>query len=346
MNEQTPLPSAWRGYQRAEVDRRLGDLSRAVAERDGQLQALRAAARTVEEQAPVARSIGVPDFTELGERIGQMLTLAAQEAETIRDQARADAAATLADAQAQAGARLEDADREAAARRQEAAAVFERQAARAAAAAAELEATLAARREQADGDHQALLDKQQRALAAVQERADSLTSDASRALGEAKAEATTLLEKARAEARGVLTAARDQAERIKRDSERELAAAIERRDAITAQLGNVRQMLGTLGGGAAIGALLDGAPEQVQANEPAVAEPVSEPGSESVSEPISQPVDESAAESAGESVQQPTVLDGALEPSQGSHISELFDELPGAHESAPRPRARTTARRR
>jgi hypothetical protein len=43
--------------------------------------------------------------------------------------------------------------------------------------------------------------------------------------------------------------AKDHADRIRRDSERELAAATARRDSITAQLSNVRNMLATLGGG-------------------------------------------------------------------------------------------------
>ena len=46
--------------------------------------------------------------------------------------------------------------------------------------------------------------------------------------------------------------AKIKAERIRSDSERELAAATQRRDSINAQLTNVRQMLATLGGVAMI----------------------------------------------------------------------------------------------
>jgi len=62
-----------------------------------------------------------------------------------------------------------------------------------------------------------------------------------------------VLDAARVEAAALVSSAKEQAQRIRRDSERELAAATARRDSITAQLSNVRNMLATLGGGAAVG---------------------------------------------------------------------------------------------
>jgi hypothetical protein len=56
--------------------------------------------------------------------------------------------------------------------------------------------------------------------------------------------------------------ARAKADRVRRDSERELAAVSARRDSITAQLSNVRQMLATLGGGAALAAVEEAAPAE------------------------------------------------------------------------------------
>ena len=53
-----------------------------------------------------------------------------------------------------------------------------------------------------------------------------------------------------------MEAARDHAERVRRDSERELAAVTAQRDAISAQLGNVRTMLATVGGGSLLGGSL------------------------------------------------------------------------------------------
>ncbi|HET6967147.1 MAG TPA: hypothetical protein VFI44_02665 [Ornithinibacter sp.] len=97
--------------------------------------------------------------------------------------------------------------------------------------------------------------KQDQALAAVQERADLLGREAEEDHQAKAAEAARVLESARAEAHALVTSAKEQAERVRRDSERELAAATARRDSITAQLSNVRNMLATLGGGAALGAL-------------------------------------------------------------------------------------------
>ena len=60
---------------------------------------------------------------------------------------------------------------------------------------------------------------------------------------------------AKREAEDLVAEARTKAERIRRDSDRELAAVTQRRDSITAQLANVRQMLATLGGGAVLAAV-------------------------------------------------------------------------------------------
>lgn len=66
-------------------------------------------------------------------------------------------------------------------------------------------------------------------------------------LSNAHSEANAVLMSARDESRQMLSSAKERAEKVRRESERELAAAAARRDAITAQLANVRQMLGTLG---------------------------------------------------------------------------------------------------
>ena len=51
--------------------------------------------------------------------------------------------------------------------------------------------------------------------------------------------------------------ARSTADRVRADSDRELAAASQRRDSINAQLSNVRQMLQTLSGAAVAAPALD-----------------------------------------------------------------------------------------
>ena len=82
------------------------------------------------------------------------------------------------------------------------------------------------------------MSQQEASLVAVQDRASALASEAERSHHTAKSDAATLLEQARSEAGALVASAREQAERIKRDSDRELAAATARRDSITAQLTN------------------------------------------------------------------------------------------------------------
>ena len=60
------------------------------------------------------------------------------------------------------------------------------------------------------------------------------------------------MEEARQEAARIVGDAKATAERVRADSERELTAASQRRDSINAQLANVRQMLATLTGTAAM----------------------------------------------------------------------------------------------
>ena len=229
-----------------------------------------------------------PTFADLGDRIGSMLGLADEEATSIRaaaaaevEQARhaADEAAALVRAEAdryaeevrsradvdaseavsrakrEADSIIDDAAREAAARREEAEAYYEKQRATAAASAADFERTLGERREKSAAEFTAQMAQQDQALAAVQERADLLGREAEDDRQAAATEASRTLEAARTEAAALVHSAKEQADRIRRDSERELAAATARRDSITAQLSNVRNMLATLGGGAAVGLL-------------------------------------------------------------------------------------------
>ena len=259
-------------------------------------------ARSLEALQEEQRRAAAPTFADLGERIGSILTLADEEAAEIRsnanadaetlvgtatlaaDQARADAdryaedVRTKADAEAarvvekakqEADSILDDADREASARREEAEAFYEHQRARAAAAAADFEATLGQRREKAAAEFSAQMAAHEQALTQAQERAQLLSAESERAHTTAQQESAQLLESARAEAAQLVAAAREQAERIRRDSERELAAATARRDSITAQLSNVRQMLATLGGAAMVDGLDDAEQPGAEATPPA-----------------------------------------------------------------------------
>ena len=107
----------------------------------------------------------------------------------------------------------------------------------------------------------------EQAIVRAQERQAALDAEADRTLAEAKAQADLHLKGAREEAGHHVDSARLTAEKIRRESERELQAATARRDAITAQLTNVRQMLATLGGVSIVNPLAD--PEEAKpAGEP------------------------------------------------------------------------------
>ncbi len=85
----------------------------------------------------------------------------------------------------------------------------------------------------------------------------------------------------------MLESARAHAERIRRESERELAAAMARRDSITSQLSNVRTMLATFGVGVGVGDdLLTGGdlPDELLDEVVEVAEVVEVPGGRGLGE--------------------------------------------------------------
>ena len=294
----------------------LGELTVQLKEsRQGQVtvEARLVEANSRAEEASRAKTMASrPSFEDLGARIGQILVLADEEAAErvraahdesaklideatrkaeaaaieadryavdTRSSAEADAEAKLAVAQRKADELIDHADREAAARREEAEAVYESQQARAAQAAADFEHTLAERREAAAADFAVAMNQREDQLRAADENLRSSENEAQRVISDASSQAESLRSKAQREAEELVTEARTKAERLRRDSERELAAVSQRRDSITAQLSNVRQMLATLGGGAA--AMLD--PEPVPAAAPS-AEVESEPAQEVVSE--------------------------------------------------------------
>ena len=238
-------------------------------------------ARTLEEEQTKASA---PSFATLGERIGSILTLADQEATELRTRAQADAAnhhaladesalatrqdadryATevrsaaeaeaarfMEDAKRQADSVLDDADRQAMARREEAEAVYERSRAKAATAAVDFETTLAARRDASALEFAAEVTAAEQQLATVRLQSEQARAESEQSQQEAASRSEQQLEQAMNHARTLVAEAKTKAERIRGDSERELAAATQRRDSINAQLSNVRQMLAALGGVAA-----------------------------------------------------------------------------------------------
>src|SRR5690606_34900846 len=87
-------------------------------------------------------------------------------------------------------------------------------------------------------------------LDAMQQQIEETRAAAQREQEAAEAQARQIIEEAQERADNLVSEARATAERIRTDSERELAAATQRRDSINQQLTNVRQMLATLTGSA------------------------------------------------------------------------------------------------
>jgi cell division septum initiation protein DivIVA len=270
-----------RGYEPAEVDRVIAALEARAEEAEGRVSALEA--RVAEAASASSTPAEPPSYEHLGERVGQILALAEHEALEMRDRASAETegirklaeqAATevrdaadqyaeqrkrdadteatrlLADARRAADEERDAAERDSAARRQEGEALFEQQRADAAAAAADFETTLAERRERtaAEFRHQQAITQGQlddlaqqveSSRAAAQKEQESAEAQARRTIVEAEERADTIVREAKAAA-----------DRVRSDSDRELAAATQRRDSINAQLTNVRQMLATLSGSA------------------------------------------------------------------------------------------------
>jgi cell division septum initiation protein DivIVA len=288
-----------RGYEPAEVDRVVAALEARAEEADARVTALEA--KVSEAASASTTPAEPPSYEHLGERVGQILALAEHEALEMRDRAGAETegirklaeqAATevrdaadqyaeqrkrdadteatrlLADARRAADEERDAAERDAAARRQEGEALFEQQRADAAAAAADFETTLAERRERtaAEFRHQQsvtqgqlddLAQQVESSRAAAQKEQESAEAQARRTIVEAEERADTIIREAKAAA-----------DRIRSDSDRELAAATQRRDSINAQLTNVRQMLATLSGSATgfiVDPIADDAPEELSA---------------------------------------------------------------------------------
>jgi cell division septum initiation protein DivIVA len=289
-----------RGYEPAEVDRVIAGLQARAAEAEAAVTALEG--RVAETASSSATPAEPPTFEHLGDRVGQILALAEQEALEMRDRAAAEtegirklaeqsateirdaadhyadqrrrdaeteATRLLADAKRAADEERDAADRDAAAVRQEAEAIYEQQRADAAQAAADFETTLAERRERtaAEFRHQ---------QAATQAQLDDMAQqlESARAAGQkeqesAEAQARRTLVEAEERAESIVREARAAADRVRNDSDRELAAATQRRDSINSQLTNVRQMLATLSG-SATGFIVDPIPEDSVARDEVV----------------------------------------------------------------------------
>lgn len=273
-----------RGYDPIQVDRRLEELSIAVQEAARQRDQLAQRVEGLEaerakrgEEAPAAPA----NFEHLGERVGQILALAEAEAAELREAGSAEVAARHAevaeqiglikgeadryavgvrsdadteaariieDARRLADERIDGAERDAAARLQEAEAIYEEQRARSAKIAADFETTLAARRMAAEAEFAKAMGEANAQLEEASRLVDQARADAEALQDDASREARRMLDDAELQANTIVNEAKALAARVRADSDRELAAATQRRDSINAQLSNVRQMLATLTG--------------------------------------------------------------------------------------------------
>ncbi|MDQ1733014.1 MAG: hypothetical protein QOK10_3173, partial [Pseudonocardiales bacterium] len=235
MSDNAPtFRTVMRGYEPSEVDRRIAELSAAVAaarqqsaglaRQVAELTAVADQAARQPQAAPVEASFG-----HFGERIGKILTLAQEEADeltraaaehvrsqlaeveqaTARSRAEADqyaaetrtvaereAARIVEQAKRTADQLLDEADRQASTRREEAEAVYEHQRALAAEAAADFEQTLAARRTKAEQDFRARTVQGEHQLSAAQQHVAQLKAQSERAATEAARKAATMVEDA------------------------------------------------------------------------------------------------------------------------------------------------------
>jgi DivIVA domain-containing protein len=210
--------------------------------------------RVAEEEAAAVRQ-------EANEEIERELADAKRKIATLRAAAEKDAAAHKQTVQTEASGLLNkarqeaarvraDADAQAAATREEASGHLESVRARAAQAAADFETALAKRRQKAEADHMVRTTAAERELAETVARTDQLRAEAEKMRADAERRSQDMLAAAQRESGELVAEARAQADRTRRESERELASLSKRRDAITDQLRNVREMLSTLTGGA------------------------------------------------------------------------------------------------
>lgn len=297
-----------RGYEPAQVDQRTAELLAEVRARREEaarlreeVEALRRGSTQRPQREPDAdagsdpRPPTPPAFHELGARIGQILTMADEEAHemvvragdecsamraeveasarvrraeadrydaTVRADARLEAQRAVEAARRQAEETVDAAHHDALARREEGEALWEEHRARAAQAAADFEMTLATRRERAQADFHSRAAAAEHHLDSVERAAAHARAQSERELDEATAHVRALLDESHAEAERVVLEARERAERIRADSERELAAASQRRDSINAQMTHVRHMLASMSGSVPILGLEESDEEQ------------------------------------------------------------------------------------
>jgi len=247
----------WGGYDQAEVTAYVFGLNHEMESANTKIAELTRLVEGLQAENNAYKQKSGSLYSGFGERIDQMLTLAESEATELRLAATAEAerlkaevekwAASLwEDSKRQAERIRADAERDALATRSEAQAYFEAQRTNAAKVAAELEATIAARRDQAEQENRRRLAAVDLEVAAAQEHAAQIRADAERLRSETETVSNKRLVDAEGRAHEIIEEARASADVARAASDRELSAAIERRDLIDTQLGHLRNALSAL----------------------------------------------------------------------------------------------------
>jgi cell division septum initiation protein DivIVA len=264
-----------------------GELRRTVDERNKLSDRVKQLEQRVEElhlqpEGESDESSRVTTLSGFGSRVEKILRLAEDEANALREETQQDIARERADASRQVGAIREAAEKDAAghrrkveaesaavldkarqeaarvqaeaeahgaATREEASGHLEAVRAKAAQAAADFETALAKRRHKAESDHAGRTQVAETELAETVARTDQLRVESEKMRADAERRSQEMLQAAQRESAELVAEARAQADRTRRESERDLSALAKRRDAITEQLRNVREMLSTLTGG-------------------------------------------------------------------------------------------------
>jgi DivIVA domain-containing protein len=223
--------------------------------------------RVAETEAAAVREETRADIererAEAKKRVAATQEAAEKDAAAHRQKVQSEASGVLDKARQEAARVRADADTQAAVTREEASGHLESVRARAAQAAADFETALAKRRQKAEADHISRTTAAERELAETVARTDQLRAEAEKMRADAERRSQDMLQAAQRESAELVAEARAHADRSRRESERELASLSKRRDAITDQLRNVREMLSTLTGGVV------SAPEPEPAEEPA-----------------------------------------------------------------------------
>jgi len=290
-----------RGYDPTEVDQKVAELvstsNKAKIEADRLREQLNLHQGRIVELETAATQHTDPTLTDIGDRSQRIFAMLDEEvsqiranaidqtdrmlqsaqreatdtaqqadtyAATVRAQAEQDATQRLTEASATAEQVIASADEASAAKASEAQAAYDQQRVRIATMAADFEQWLADRRDQSETEFTARVKEQEAAISAAEQHRALIETEAERYQQAQQAEADAVLTEAQTQARQIVKEAGIQAEQVRRESERDLDATMARKDAITAQMASLRQMLAST---------LTGSVPAVGAAEPAAAEP-------------------------------------------------------------------------